>query len=64
MNEWALEYITNGHRTYEGCVEKWNKDHPDKAIKLSSGKNKINYIVKIILTKTFFIIMEIIVQEE
>ena len=43
MNEWALEYITNGHRTYEGCIEKWNKDHPDKAIKLSSGKNKIIY---------------------
>ena len=43
MNELSLEYITNGHRTYDGCIEKWNKDHPDKVIKLSSGKNKIIY---------------------
>ena len=43
MNELAFEYMTNGHRTYEGCVEKWNKDHPDNVIKISSGKNRIIY---------------------
>lgn len=44
MNELAYEYLTNGHRTYIDCVEKWNKNHPDKAVKLNSGKNRIIYV--------------------
>jgi len=46
MNELAYEYLTNGHRTYLGCVDKWNKDNPDKAIKSMSGKNKIIYVAR------------------
>lgn len=41
INSFTKYYITDGTKTYEETVNKYNKNHADDVVNLSSGKNRI-----------------------